>query len=439
MFVSLRRIKLALFLSVLTVMGSFFLFSSSSMAQDASSVTERRAALEKDLANLEAQIDAQRVIITQKEKESVSLQRDIDILNAKIKSSELSIRARALAIAKLADEISGKAVMIDRLDAKTVREQGSLGRLVRQIQELDSKSLAEVVLNGRKFSKFFEDLGPFFSIKEAISKSLIDIRDNKAKTQAEKDSLEEKKTEQVELQTLQELEKRRITQEQLKKKQIFTVSKGIESLYKKMLTNNEQSAAKIRAELFTLRGSAAIPFEKALALANAASKKTGVRSALILGIIAEESNLGENVGTGNWRVDMKSPRDTEPFLAITASLGLNPDQVPVSKKPWYGYGGAMGPAQFIPSTWVGLSDRIANATGHRPPNPWDPEDAFMAAALYLMDAGADKSTPTAERLAALRYLAGWTNATKRAYAFYGDDVMDLSAKYQRQIDILNAG
>lgn len=97
----------------------------------------------------------------------------------------------------------------------------------------------------------------------------------------------------------------------------------------------------------------------------------------------------------------------------------------------------MGPAQFIPSTWVLYEERISRATGHNPPNPWDPYDAFMASAILLMDNGADALTAKAERLAALRYLAGWTNATKKAYAFYGDDVMELSEKYQRQIDILN--
>ena len=112
--------------------------------------------------------------------------------------------------------------------------------------------------------------------------------------------------------------------------------------------------------------------------------------------------------------------------------------MPVSKKPWYGYGGAMGPAQFIPSTWVLYEERIAKATGHNPPNPWDPGDAFIAAAILLADNGADKGTLAAERLAALRYFAGWANAGKKAYAFYGDDVMELAEKYQKQIDILSS-
>ncbi len=81
-------------------------------------------------------------------------------------------------------------------------------------------------------------------------------------------------------------------------------------------------------------------------------------------------------------------------------------------------------------------DRIGKITGNKPANPWNPEDAFTASALLLKDNGAAKGGAAAERLAALRYLAGWANATKPAYAFYGDDVMELAAKYQAQIDVL---
>ena len=423
----------------LEIIVGLFLIASFVFAQDISNiVTNRRAELESQLAELQKEIDAQQQILQNKQRESVSLERDIAILNAKIDSAKLSIKARALVIENLNQDIGNKEKTIDGLSAKIDRELASLADLLRKTRELDNFSIAEFALSGSDLSAFFEDLDAFQTIKASLAQSFDELRSTKITTEEEKGSLESKVKEENDLKKIQELEKKRIEQQEAEKKDILKISRGVESVYQKIIKDKEKSAAQIRAELFALRGSAAIPFEKAYEYATLVSQKTGVRAALILGIIAEESNLGENVGTGNWKVDMKAPRDTVPFLDITSRLGLNPDAMPVSKKPWYGYGGAMGPAQFIPSTWILYEDRIATATGHNPPNPWLPEDAFMATGLLMADNGADKKTYAAERLAALRYLAGWTNATKSAYAFYGNDVMDLAAKYQRQIDILNA-
>ncbi len=292
------------------------------------------------------------------------------------------------------------------------------------------------MLTNKNISEFFADVDSFSVIKAALSDSFKEIISTKEKTQEEKASLEERRREEQELRQLQELQKRRIEEDKAEKRKILDISKGREAVYKNIIANIEKDAAAIRTELFILQGTDAIPFERALELANIASQKTGVRPGLILGVIAEESNLGQNVGTGNWKADMHPTRDRPIFEDITGRLGLNPDAMPVSKKPWYGWGGAMGPAQFIPSTWVLYEKRIAKLTGHNPPNPWDPYDAFIASALLMKDNGADKGTYAAERLAALRYFAGWANATKSAYAFYGDDVMRLAEKYQRQIDIL---
>ncbi len=418
---------------------SFFLLAGIAFAQDISNVvTNRRAELQNQLDALQKEIDAQQEILKNKQRQSVSLERDIAILNAKIDSAKLSIKARALVIENLNQDINGKEKTIAGLSAKIDRELASLADLLRKTRELDNFSIAEFAMSGNNLSAFFEDLDSFQAIKTSLAKSFDELRSVKADTEEEKNSLEDKVKEETDLKKIQELEKKRIEQQETEKKEILKISRGVETVYQKIIKDKEKSAAQIRAELFALRGSAAIPFEKAYEYAMRAGEKTGVRAALILGIIAEESNLGENVGTGNWKVDMKAPRDTVPFLALTARLGLNPDAMPVSKKPWYGYGGAMGPAQFIPSTWVLYEDRIAAETGHNPPNPWDPEDAFMATALLMADNGADKKTYAAERLAALRYLAGWANANKSAYAFYGNDVMDLAAKYQQQIDILKA-
>lgn len=416
--------------------GGIFYIQNTTIAATGEDVSARRAKLEADLQVLDKEIEAQRKILEEKQRESVSLERDIAIFDAKISEATLSIKARNIAIEKLSQDINSKQTTIGKLSDKIEREKESLAQLLRKTNELDSSSLVEVVLSDKEISQFFVDLDSFDSIKSSLNDSLDNIVEAKTNTEEEKKTLEEKKTEEVELRKIQELQRKRIEENKSEKNRLLKTTKGKEKEYQKVLSAKEKSAASIRSELFVLQGSKAIPFEKALDFANRVFAKTGVRPAFLLGIIAEESNLGQNVGTGNWRVDMKSPRDTEPFIRITSELGLDPDKMPVSKKPWYGYGGAMGPAQFIPSTWVLYKDRIASLTGHNPPNPWEPEDAFMAAGILLKDNGAAKKTYETERFAALCYLAGCKNAKKSAYAFYGNDVMELAEKYQRQIDIL---
>jgi peptidoglycan hydrolase CwlO-like protein len=439
MHTTLRRYASELTIS-LAVLVCAFLASGELFAQAVgqNEVESRRAQLQQELAEIEREIEAQQVLLQDKQRERVSLERDIAILDAQIEKARLSIRARDLEIERLGQDIRGKETTIGDLSDKLDRERESLAQLLRRTNEIDDYSIAEIALSSQNISAFFSDLDSFDSIKEALQGSFVEIEMTKASTQEEKEQLEDKRSQEVELRHLQELERQKIAKQEQEKQQILKATKGVEAEYQKVILAKEKSAAEIRTELFTLRGSSAIPFEKALEYANYASSKTGVRPAVILGVIAEESNLGENVGTGNWMTDMHPTRDRPVFQEICSRLGLDPDKMPVSKKPWYGWGGAMGPAQFIPSTWVLYEDRIAKLAGQEPPSPWDPKTAFVATALLMMDNGADRGTYAAERLAALRYFAGWKNAEKPSYAFYGDEVMALAEKYQRQIDILAA-
>jgi membrane-bound lytic murein transglycosylase B len=227
-------------------------------------------------------------------------------------------------------------------------------------------------------------------------------------------------------------------------------------VFQKLLASTRQTAAEIRSELFSLAGGGGkIPLPTAIQLAKRASAATGVRPAFILAVLRQETNLGANVGqcvltnvpnkgdgkglnTGTViRGVMKPTRDVDPFMAIMATLGLDPFSMSVSCPQAGGYGGGMGPGQFIPSTWVIYKDRIAKLAGHAgvPANPWDNVDAFTATALYMTDLGASIGTYQAERTAALKYFAG-SNWKKAANSFYGDSVMKYAADFQEQIDIL---
>ncbi len=421
--------------------GSFFVFFS--LAQEtltdpaiAQQVAERKTRLEQELAKLEQEIGTQTTLLQARQKESVSLERDVSILNTQIKKSQLSIKARDIALGNLARDIGEKEQIIASLTEKIEREKQALGQLLRKTDEIDQASLVEAVLGNESLSEFFLDVDSFASINTAIGISMDVIADAKEITENEMSVLEEKRSEELAAKQAQVLEKKRIEQNEAEKKKILAVTKGQEKEYKKVITAKQKSAAEIRAALFELTGAKAISFGKALEYANIVSQKTGVRPAFLLGIIAEESNLGENVGTGNWKTDMHPTRDVPVFQQITAKLGFDPDKMPVSKKAWYGWGGAMGPAQFIPSTWVIVEARVASLTGHSVPNPWDPFDAFMASGILLADHGADAKTAKAEHDAAMCYLAGCGNKNKPSLQFYAEDVASLAAKYQDQINVL---
>ena len=91
----------------------------------------------------------------------------------------------------------------------------------------------------------------------------------------------------------------------------------------------------------------------------------------------------------------------------------------------------MGPAQFIPSTWVAYGPKVTSLTG-KPSNPWDIRDAFLASAIKLRAGGAN-NTLEGEFNAAMRYFAGSVNLK---YRFYEDNVAAIAARYQKDIDTL---
>jgi membrane-bound lytic murein transglycosylase B len=135
---------------------------------------------------------------------------------------------------------------------------------------------------------------------------------------------------------------------------------------------------------------------------------------------------------------MKPSRDIEPYKRIVAELGLKPDSRPLSCPFGNGWGGAMGPAQFIPSTWAKYQSRIANAVGVETPNPWNPQHAFMASGVLLRDHGASSGRYEDERRAALKYYAG-SNWRDPSVQFYGDQVMQKAQAIQTtQIDPIEA-
>ena len=407
-------------------------------SQHSFAVNKTKAELQAELTQLEIDIAKHKADIKQKQSEGKSLSRDVTILEDKIKAATLEIKAREKSIKNLSYKIAEKTDNIRVLANKIELEKAGLQSTLRHDMAVNDKSTFYFLLSSGSLSQFVENSQKYNDIKQSINDSMTTINTNKSNLEQVKTELEDTKDEEAALRKQTLLQKERISEDQTEKKLLLEETKGQEKLYTQMLKDKEAQAAKVRAAMFELSGSAAINFGTAYDLAKSMETLTGVRASFLMAIITVESNLGKNVGKGNWKEDMHPTRDQPIFKQICDELGLNPDDQKVSKRQWYGYGGAMGPAQFIPSTWILYKAKISSVTGNTPPNPWNTRDAFAASALLLKDNGAAGASRSGEHRAAVCYLAGCANSSKASYQFYGNDVMAIADKYDKQILILNS-
>lgn len=408
-----------------------------------------KARLESELQKLEAEIAAKQKELDSQKGQSVSISRDISILTSQIAKSRLNIQAKNLIIKKLGGEITAKSKKIEALSTKIEKEKESLAQLIRKERQIDDLPILALILSQESISEAYGDIDSFNAIKKGIQDSVNEIKGVRVLTESERKTLEEKKNQETDTRVELENAKKKVELSEAEKKRLLGISKQKESEYQKVLAEKAKRRSEILTALFNLRDTSAIPFSKAYEYANLASKQTGIRPAFLLAILTQESNLGANQGScyvTNFETGagissksgkvftnvMKPTRDIQPFISITGAVGRDPYKTLVSC-PFgsVGYGGAMGPSQFIPSTWNLLKTRIATALGVKTADPWSAKDAFMASSIYLTDLGAGAQTYTAERNAACRYYSGRAcDAKAPANSFYGDQVMAKASNIQ---------
>ncbi|RLC34181.1 MAG: hypothetical protein DRZ76_03145 [Candidatus Nealsonbacteria bacterium] len=403
--------------------------------------------------------------ISKTKQEKQTLQNKISSLRNQIKSLEYQIYQSNLAIKDLALQIGDTEASIKITTQKIEEGTERLAAILRTIYEEDQRSLIEVLLS-EGISDFFENLVALESLDAKNQELLENIKALKIYLEKQRKELGEEKSEMEQTVYVQTLQKRQ--SEELKEEKEYYL-KLTEEEYQKQLKEQQEiskQVAEIRSRLFELIGvpEGGIEFGKAVEIAQYVERVTGVRAAFLLSILAQESmrygKIGENVGqcylkntetgdgvyikTGKKAVRTMNPtRDVPVFLQILEEInqekGLAREYSSTPVSCWipaywqgepYGWGGAMGPAQFIPSTWNMYKEEIKSVTG-RVADPWEIKDSFLAAGIYLRNLGA----ATNEFKAAMRYFSGssWTWWEEKNY---GQPVMDRAEQYQKEIELL---
>jgi peptidoglycan hydrolase CwlO-like protein len=425
--------------AVSMVFGSVYAPTIFTRASSSSTADTERQALEAQLQELENQINQYENQVVGYKQQGKTLAGEIKILDDNIARLNLQIQATNLILAGLNRNIGDTQSQISATESSIEDKKAVLSRLLQNLYESERAPLIEVFLKNPRLSDFFNDLNNITLLQNNLRAAIEQITDLRNELQDKQQQLLLAKADTESVKAYQASQKEEINNIKSQKNRLLAVTKGQESKYQALLKQTKETAAQIRSRIFQLLGGGELSFEEAYRYAKLAGDAVGVRPALILAVLDRESALGQNVGKCSYKTAM-SPANQALFLQITSELNINPDVVTVSCPNKDGvYGGAMGPAQFLPSTWNLYKDAVSVVTGHKPASPWNNSDAFVATALYLKDAMTGcsaiyNSQASIERCTAAKYYAGsrWRN-----YLWtYGEAVVSRAKGFQDDIDTI---
>lgn len=430
------------------ILGVFlFLFAFNTSAQ--TNVNQQKDALRSQLSEVEGQITNLENKISQAKNDQKTLQRDIGVLNNEIEKQNLELKAINLSLRDVEDDIVYKNKEIANLSVEFEQKKELLEESLKELNNYNQISWLELVLKGGSISDIFGQIQYINNLQKQVNTFVQNIDIIKGSLESEKSDLEDRKRDMIRLDSLHNLQKESLARKKTDKGELLNKTKGDEKKFAAMVKKSKNEITLIKQQLFQLESiGVSMSFEEAYKYAKFAGEKTSIRPSFILGIFQVESKMGTYVGGGNWQRDLyqcyinlgkrsRAEQEKSAFFDITSSLGLNPDSMPVSKKPSYGCGGAMGAAQFLPTTWNAFKNQIASLTGHNPPSPWNIEDAFIGSSIKLSGNGANSKTVAGEKTAAAKYIAGarWKNSVAQRYA---SQVLSWADFYQEQIDAIES-
>ncbi len=426
------------------------------------------AELEAIALQCEKEAQEQKILLDAKQRESVTIERDISILDNKIYKTDLDIRATSVRIYQIGQDIDQKEVDIRSLSEKTEETINHLVVLIKRTNELDSFTYLEAMLSQESLSDFFIDSNDFDEIKKGLSDKLNELREVKTKTELTKIQLEEAEMNERGLKLKTEKEKTLVVIYKGEKKDLLSLNRDQEAEYEATIAEKERVKNVIKNRLFRTVGGVELTFGEALRLIQPYEEKIGIEAALTLSILSQESGIDGLIGKNQGRCTynesatnkagtVMSDSQKPAFLAIMFELGMDANTTPVSC-PIYSdgaYGGAMGPSQFMPNTWwdevsgTGYKRRVSKVLGISVPSPFNNVDAFVGTALYLSDAMYRCRTAFSSQFdlwscSAAKYYSGLNNTTSntlikhmRPTYSYGYKVAQRALEYQKDIDLLN--
>lgn len=378
---------------------------------------------EEDAKGIKDDLDSLQKRLNQATQRKQSIERNLNAVTSNLSATMTAINKTKAALRDATDTIKRKELEVELLEENISLKKEMLTALMQEMYFNVDKPLAEVMLGEEDFSSALDEAAHVAEIGDKMQSLLGDVENLKGQTESERANLEAAKKDHEKMLAEKARQQQGLISDQSEiQDDLKDQEATIAEIQKKM--------SKLKSELSGLLGKD-ISTNDVMEAASIASKATGVRRAFILGELTQESGLGRFTGGCYYKNTRVKPADKAAFESIMKDLGYDVNKKKISCSPGFGYGGAMGIAQFMPTTWIGYKSQISSLTGHKPPDPWSVIDGVMGMAIKLANAGA--TSKSGEINASKAYYCG---SSRSAYwntkcNDYARSVQRLAAGYDK--------
>ncbi len=415
------------------------------------------------------EIAVTRKALSKKQGETSGVKYEIRKLDQKIKLSELYVNQKLAIANRLKRNINETENDIKKLNSNLERVNKSLKSLIFQRNQVEANTALEAILSKKTISEFFGDNDTSKFVETKIAKEIKKVKKERDTLQRLTIELEEKESVERDLAYDRKKESVKIVKNKKYKRELLNILKKEEGGLKITIGNKEKAKRAILAKVFKVASGAKVSFGEAYNIINPYKRALGMDPAFVMAILFQESGaggkIGGNIGQCTYKQynkhgsakggkTMMKNSQHKAFESIMKGLGRNAktQKISCAIPRDGGYGGAMGPAQFMPNTWMEIRASAGKIVGKSATSmsPFTNQDSFVASAAYLKkqyySASCNKyardykhiqSTRTLrERCAASRYYAGGNWFKFRMS--YGESVVRRANRFRADIKTLNS-
>lgn len=401
---------------------------------------------ESKLQEIRQQLEEKREEITElqekkedKDEDIYSLEQELKSLDSDIENAEQELSSTNAQISGVQSELKDTREYINKLESIITEQRVLMEKYINALYTEPNPSLFQLFLTEAQLSDIMGSVKQTEAMQESITETIRIIESKEEEIRQEKKHLFDKEEELLSLRKLQEDQKRILVSKQKDKEYLLEETKGEQEVFTSMLTESRESRSQLLQDIELLGGgdtNGSLTPERAyhLAILNAERLDNAVRPEYLVGVMIVESRLGANVGNtyykdalsrcanrpdNNTRINYIRQEEAFEQLVNKLGYGLNQPVSPCPHPQYTGTGGAMGPAQIMPTTWLSYESKLEKLKGDTV-DPWNSEDAMLAIGHILLGKVGGQSIAgdeSLERKAAMGYLGGGS------HGWYADKVM----------------